>query len=213
MKFIVTGIGRSGIKYTSALLTNAGITCSWEQAFKSNRHDISLLKTQGDASWFAAPFISELPKNTVILHQTKDPLEWLNSWLKVSPNWRFQFSNFIDDNCGFFRWKDGSHPSADMRLYVAWNEMIEKTALENNLTYLRYKLEDLDFRKIMEISALTRFKVSQIQAFNAVKNTNKKTNASKPLDTYVPVTWETLPQGPELTEFRIITEKYGYTIG
>jgi len=213
MKFIVTGIGRSGTKYTSALLNNAGITCSWEQAFKPNKHNISLLKTQGEASWLAAPFISELPKDTVILHQTRNPLEWLNSWLKVSPSWRLQFSNFIDDNCGFFRWKDGSHPNTDMRLYVAWNEMIEKAALESNLPYLRYKLEDLDFVKIMEISSLIKSKVSQIHAFNAVKNTDKKTNASKSVDTYVPVTWETLPQGPELTKFKVITEKYGYTIG
>jgi len=211
MKFVVTGIGRSGTKYTSTLLTNAGIPCTWETAFKVNKQDLKLLNESGDSSWLAAPFISKLPKGTIVLHQTRNPLNWLNSWLKVSAHWGFAHTNFVDDNCGFFRWKDGEHPQVDMKLYVKWNEMIEKAAAEANLTYLRYKVEDLDFKKVMEIATLTRSKIDQVNAFDIVKTTNKNINASKYLK-YTPIIWDTLPQCQELDDFKAMTLKYGYTI-
>jgi len=98
-----------------------------------------------------------------------------------------------------------------MKLYVKWNEMIENSVKEAGLQYLRYQVEELDFKKAMEIVALTRSKVNQVQVLNAIKETNKKTNASKYLQ-YTPATWDTLPQSQELEDFKAITLRYGYTI-
>jgi hypothetical protein len=210
-RFVITGIGRSGTKYTSELLTAAGIPCSWEKVFRTNSRNLVWTPTSGDASWLAAPFLSKLPEGTIIFHQTRDPLKWANSWLKVSQRWGPAHTNFIDDNCGFFRWRDGSHPTVDMKLYVVWNEMIEEAGKNPKFTYVRYKVEDFDSRKIMEISDLVKQPILQLKAFESYNKTSKSVNASSESKTYVPVTWDTLPQGVELDNFKAMALKYGYT--
>jgi len=213
-RFLVTSIGRSGTKYISKLFSESGIYCSWEKSFTINKHDINwnIGSNGGEVSWLAAPYIFQLPAGTIILHQTRNPLVWLNSWLKVTPQWGQQITNFVDDNCGFYRWFDGYHPTVDMKLYVNWNNMIEAAAQDPKFTYIRYKLEDINTNKIIELAKLIESPVNQTDILQAINKLGKKVNSSKDNPLYVPVTWNTLPTGPELDDFKAITLKYGYII-
>lgn len=211
-RFVITGIDRIGIRQTSKLLSSLNIKCENEKIFipRLKINQLSFQENYGEASCFAAPFLDKLPSETVVLHQTTEPLIWINNLLKVSSLWDSGYTNFIDDHCGFFRWKDGYHPIVDMKLYVKWNNMIEKSAQNSNLVYTRYKLEDLDFAKVIELTNLIN------------KPLDSKITSLPPIDevaptkidpAYIPVTWETLPQCAELEAFKAMAIKYGYPVG
>jgi hypothetical protein len=80
--FIVTGCGRSGTLYASQLFTAAGLRCRHEHAC-----DVTGFRGFGDAageaSWFAAAYLDSLPRDTVVLHQVRDPIAVATSWYRI----------------------------------------------------------------------------------------------------------------------------------
>lgn len=223
-KFVITGIGRSGTNYSSKLFTAAGVETTWETAFKVNKRD---LKAQGgDSSWLAAPFLSKLPEGTVILHQTRDPLKWLQSWLRSSSRWPLAHRQFVNEHSGLFRWDRGKHPQMDMRVFVRWNKMVEEQAAAGNYPYLRFKVEDLDLAKMQEIAVLIDAPLKVKKAEKALVDVSKKTNTSDPQHRRVRVPnqpkqveveatslkWADLSLGPELDAFKALAVEYGYGV-
>jgi len=72
--FIVTGCARSATTYTGQLLSDAGCTCTHEGVFGPHTKGFSGWGTaQGDSSWLAVPFLDELPPETVVIHQVREP--------------------------------------------------------------------------------------------------------------------------------------------
>lgn len=87
MRVLVTGIGRSGTGYASQLLTRAGLKCGHEAVFgpKTLTAAAALerskqLQLAGESSFYAVPFLSELPDDIVICHQLRHPRSWIGSW-------------------------------------------------------------------------------------------------------------------------------------
>lgn len=79
---MVTGSGRSGTGYTAALLSAAGIHCGHEALFQPRTRSVPDFGTwDGDASWLAAPFLDRLPPGTPVVHQVRDPVEVVTSWV------------------------------------------------------------------------------------------------------------------------------------
>jgi len=223
--FVITGIGRSATKYTADLLTSAGVQTSWEKTFKVNKRDPHTEQV-ADSSWLSAPFLSELPDGTVVLHQTRDPLKWLQSWMRSTVHWPRQHLQFINEHSRVFRWDRLSRPQADMLVWVHWHKMIEAQVEAGKFPYLRYRVEDLDKNKMQEIAVLIDATFDTEQLSKALKDTSKSTNTSKgprlpgrgrraraePTEPALPLTWAGLPAGPELDAFKALAEIYGYGV-
>lgn len=222
-KFVITGIGRSATKYTSDLLTTADIPTTWEKTF--NVHKKGVPET-GDSSWLAAPFLSELPAGTVVLHQTRNPLKWLQSWIRSTARWPDDHLNFVAEYSQIYRWLRLPRPQSDMRVWVQWHRMIEAQVQAKGFPYLRFKVEDLDLAKMQEIATLIDAPFKNQKANKALEKVAKNTNTSnikrphpKKLwnqDAIIPapveptLTWAGLPTGPELDAFKALAEEYGY---
>ena len=73
--FVVTGCARSATTYTAQLLSAAGTTCTHEAVFGPRTAGFrGWGPAQGDSSWLAVPFLQELPGETVVVHQVREPL-------------------------------------------------------------------------------------------------------------------------------------------
>lgn len=227
-RFVVTGIGRSATNYTSKLLSSADIPTTWETAFQVNKRNPRFTEG-GDSSWLSAPFLADLPDGTVVLHQLRDPLRWLESWLRVTPRWPTRHRTFVVEHSRMFRWDRGRHPQDDMRIWVRWHKMIEDTVKERGFPYLRFQVEELNLAKMQEIATLIEVPFKPAKAKKALEGVSKKTNTSKQKGRRfkvpnqpetvdeeavpeIPLKWSDLPACPELTAFKALAVEYGYGV-
>jgi hypothetical protein len=110
--FVVTGCARSATTYTARLLTDAGCTCTHEGVFGPHTKGFSAWGTaQGDSSWLAVPFLEELPEETVVIHQVREPRKAVDALV------RFQMfsmarSGMRQDVVAFVRYLRGGGTSA-----------------------------------------------------------------------------------------------------
>lgn len=150
-------------------LAKLGHACGHEQLFTPETTSLpSFGDEQGDVSWLAAPFLAELPAGTVVLHQVRDPLATVRSMVGVrmfqtkphplmQARYRLQyyrirfarpitnarFVRFADEHCpGVFDLPDETSRAASY--WVRWNRMIAEAHGRDDLTYRRYRVEDLD---------------------------------------------------------------------
>ena len=80
--FVVTGSGRSGTGFIATVLADAGLRCGHEAVFHPRTTAFTGFgDVDGDISWLAAPFVGGLPAGTVVLHQLRDPVEVVSSWI------------------------------------------------------------------------------------------------------------------------------------
>ena len=81
---MVTGCARSGTAYMAAVFSRLGLSCGHEVVFgpRARRFD-GFGGQHGDSSWLAAPFLSQLPEDTLILHRVRHPLRVVRSLLGV----------------------------------------------------------------------------------------------------------------------------------
>jgi hypothetical protein len=82
--FVVTGCARSGTAYLAAVFSRLGLSCGHEVVFgpRTRRFD-GFDGQHGDSSWLAAPFLAQLPDDTLILHRVRHPLKVVRSLLGV----------------------------------------------------------------------------------------------------------------------------------
>ncbi len=105
--FVVTGCARSATTYTAQLLSDAGCTCTHEAVFGPHTTAFGGWGTaQGDSSWLAVPFLEELPRETVVIHQVREPSKAVDALV------RFQMfstarSGFRQDVVSFGRYLRG----------------------------------------------------------------------------------------------------------
>lgn len=133
MTVLCTGVGRSGTAYMAAVLTAAGLPCGYEQIFNVDRLAGKGSCEQprwGDAvaesSWFAVPWLGNLPKDVFVVHLARHPLRWLESWVYTvwpADRRRSATTKFIRRHTGtdYARLADRDVIDAAMRLYCDWN--------------------------------------------------------------------------------------------
>ena len=180
---VVTGCGRSGTGYAAALLSALEIECGHERVFTPETQvaprDLGGLTA--DASWLAAPFLSDLPDGAVVLHQVRDPVAVVASLLGIrffSHPRRAPISTRMTDGVelarraivrkrrrpirrDFVRFIQRHEPvilephtelERTVTYWVRWNMMIER--LVGSRPYLRYRVEDMDARLVGRILGL-----------------------------------------------------------
>lgn len=211
-RFVVTGCGRSGTGYVSALFGRLGIPCGHESLFRPanliDRVQLDWPNTiPGDASWLAAPFVAALPPGTVVLHQLRDPVAVVRSFLRI----RFfeqpsVYRDFAEECCPDLR--AGSAFERACRYWVEWNRMAARAATTPGLVYRRYRLEDLDHELVHELCRLLRFPVSDPVVGEALRAIPRDVNTrgSKQGDGAIDV-------GSLPADVRALAGEYGYDSG
>jgi hypothetical protein len=175
-RFVVTGCARSGTLFMARALSRLGHPCGHEVLFTPRTSAVPDFGTaDGDVSWLAAPFVTQLPAGTVVLHQVREPLATVRSLVgmrvfQTKPHplmelrYRLQhfhvrfarpianarFVRFAADHCpGVFDLDDEASRAA--AYWVRWNRLIAEAAARDDLTYRRYRVEDLDDEMLTEL--------------------------------------------------------------
>jgi hypothetical protein len=99
--FVVTGCARSGTAYMAVTLTRLGLQCGHEVVFGPRTRAFTGFHGQhGDSSWLAAPFLEQLPPDTLVLHRIRHPLRVVRSLLGVK---------FFQDRANAWLWSDDAY--------------------------------------------------------------------------------------------------------
>lgn len=164
---LVTGCGRSGSRYTASALTAAGLPCTHERVFTGRDGDVTgVIGGHAESSWFAVPWMSRLQPDTLVMHQVRDPLKCIASYVGMGffdhrprerPLWKHYVKRAV-----------GTPPSSQLRIirmverfqpdvfepdtparrgamfWLCWNEWVEQQCRDLGLTYRRIRLEDID---------------------------------------------------------------------
>lgn len=214
-RFVITGCRRSGTVYSSTLLSRLGVACGHETIFYPSalleRSSLAWPATWlGDASWFAAPYLENLPAETLVLHQVRDPLAVIRS---------LQRTRFFDQPSSYRRFAElhepdiasGSSLERAMRYWTAWNRLTERAAQVEHLRYRRYRLEDLELGFLEQLLAdIGRPVPEDLASIYASVPLDTNSEGSKEHDHEI--RWATLPQGPVLDELIELGEHYGYQL-
>jgi hypothetical protein len=173
--FVVTATPRSGTTFTSVVLSRMGCRCGHEQVFQPWKpwgfHGWG--EFDGDASCYAVPYLYQLPRDTLVVHQVRDPLATIRSlanWGLFSP---FSIRRHIVLPIARFtrgkpprelalrfmkvhsrdawRRRDGDIARAAQH-WVDWNRAIERQSQEMGLEYVRFRVEDLRGAKLLELA-------------------------------------------------------------
>jgi hypothetical protein len=178
-RFVVTGCPRSGTLFTAKALARLGHTCGHEEIFTPETTSVpDFGDAQGDVSWLAAPFLSDLPTGTVVVHQLREPMATIRSIVGVrlfqtEPHalmqlrYRLQhyhvrfarpilnprFVRFADLHCpGLFELPD--EVSRTAAYWVRWHRLIESVKDRSDLVYERVRVEDLDDERLARLDRL-----------------------------------------------------------
>jgi len=218
ISYVVVSTPRSGTLYTAKLFSALGLRCTHEQYFSARRR---LLTDEsqplfGDSSWLAAPFLEALPRDTLILHQVRDPIRTINSLIHTgicSPSRLGEFEALgptppTAHPFGLFLWCHTSFP--DMKVpeeelailfWCYWHRLIERRGAGRR--YFRYRLEDIGPDLLHELSVMITGQADRPmieETWHTIpRDINTRGVAPQP------VTQQTLPK-----EARQLASKYGF---
>jgi hypothetical protein len=222
IKYIVVTPPRSGTGYTAEVLSRLGLNCGHEKAFSPGHYAYHRAeKLWGDASWLAVPFLDKMPKGTLILHQTRDPIKTLDSMSgrrqlrgNTKPGGqgpRGEYTKFL--NVHFDNWEsDESQSERLARFWVEWNSKIEQQESNPNLRYFRFKLEDMNEELLLHIVSLIGAPTPTPDQLQAALYTDIRTNHKAGRhNRKVPWAEEFLRADTEIAKrVRSLGKKYGY---
>jgi hypothetical protein len=171
---LITGCGRSGTSYLADVLNVSGASCGHEAAYDVfGQHHSS---HRFESSWYAAPFLDQLPPRTPIVHLVRDPVRVIQSFHRLGLLSKRPFRHVTYGRTGFhpkawmlYRrqvrdrwhfvlehrrflerhlavWSEHDEVQRLVTYWFRWNQMVEDNAAHLNLPYLRVRLEDLDQR-------------------------------------------------------------------
>ena len=227
MRFLVTGCSRSGTTYAARVFSALGIPCGHEAVFNIFRvragdpaPELDHPKWEGDASFLAVPFLETLPAGTVVLHQTRHPLEVIRSHMGIrffadpvepSPylaDNHVDFLGVIEQCCPeIFRERDEC--ARCVQYWVQWNRLVERAARISGLDYIRYRLEDLDSGLLRRLMARIGMEVPNERVEAALAAVPRDAN-HRPRDESI--TLSRIPEGPVRDAIRRAARDYGYAL-
>lgn len=79
---LVTGCGRSGTSYAKVLLNALGYTCEHERSVRPQGF-VGWQGRAAETSWFAPPYIADLPEGTFVVHQVRQPASVIASFYRI----------------------------------------------------------------------------------------------------------------------------------
>jgi len=155
--FIVATLPFQGQYAIAEIFNKLGIECHKHKSIDdwsfSCSHSCDEKTISGDVSWFAAPYLDQIHKSTIILHQTVSPLTALdyleNS--QIFDNWETDYlhsyknnyftNKFVKYQGRKWKWPITKQEKSEY-FYLKWNELIEEKS--KNLKYMRFKAESIN---------------------------------------------------------------------
>ena len=211
-RFLVTGCGRSGTGYVANLLTALGLPTGHEAIFNpvNLRGDEVVWPEElpGESSWLGAPFLGCLPPETVVLHQVREPVAVVRSFLRIrffetpSPYLDFAVEHFPE-------LESGPPEERALRYWIGWNQLVELATELGAGAYHRYRLEDVDAPLVEEILRALDQPLDSDRVREVVEKSPRDYNSrgAKATDT---ITWSDLERLPLAAEARELAARYGY---
>ncbi|MGH8681300.1 MAG: hypothetical protein ACREVS_16415 [Burkholderiales bacterium] len=167
------------------------------------------LDLPGESSWLGAPFLKALPKGTIVLHQVREPVAVIRSFLRV---------RFFDEPSAYLRFAEARLPKLAqgdrvercMRYWLEWNRLAERGAGLKGLGYFRYRLEDFDAALLERILAMIRYRCEPERVERAIAERPRDYNSRGDKGADSDVTWGTLPRGELRDALAELASRYGY---
>ncbi len=79
---VIAGCGRSGTGHLSAVLNQLGYPCGHERGIRPHGF-VGFGDQMAEASWFAPPYVEDLPDDTLIIHQVREPWKVISSFYRI----------------------------------------------------------------------------------------------------------------------------------
>lgn len=212
--FIVTGSGRCGTGYTAKLLQQLGYPCGHEEVFSPDavardRWQRRFLERRCDASWLALPCIDQLPRETVVFHQVRNPVAVIRSLMGMGflRGTEAQHQPYVDVAASVVP-LPADELEADMVFWLEWNRRIPGACAGR--THALYRLEELTPELVREMVQLVEpgreLGDEEIAAAFAAVPTNYNTRPRAH-----DVRWDTLPEGELKEQIAQLAEVCGYS--
>lgn len=208
-RFVVSGPGRSGTGYISAVLTLAGIPTGHESVYGPGealgRVAVDWRGYVGDASWLAAPLAPALRAGGIrVYHQIRNPIATIRSMVKIglfhpghdelhrdvlevarvfAPH-VFELGRALDRACSF---------------WLAWWDLLEPVADR------RWRLEDVDAELVAELARDVGLDPAHLRIGRALAAVRTDVNTRPGRGPSL--RWEDLDRFPRLIE---IADELGY---
>lgn len=217
-RIIVTGTARSGTLYTARLLAKIGLQATHERVYSyamdpdgsdHNAINEAWRGKQVDVNWMAAPFLKHEPVTTVVWHQTRDPLKivqcFWSHWMLDDPRaFAFELVRKVMPKID-----EMSDDLAKAIHHVhRWQDMVEQQ--RGRLATLRYKVEDLDARKLrwlLAASGIDEFELKGESIEEAFAGMPKNVNACHG---HKELSWREIEGKPGGVDLAFMARRYGY---
>lgn len=206
--FVVSGCALSGLARTSRVLTALGAPCGHEgvfrpEAFQAGRTLYWPPRVAGDASWYAAPVLGKLPGGTIVLHQTRHPLDTIADLVRTAffereGEHRHFVQDFVPET------KLGGPVVRCMRFWLEWHRMVEAAADYDDIVYRRVQLESLDAGTFVETAALFGISRSRASAEHILREIQGPAPRPRKLR------WDDLPDGKLRDDLVDAAARFGY---
>lgn len=207
--FVVSGCASSELGLTARRLSALGAPCGHREvfrpeAFQGGRTLFWPRRVAGDASWFAAPVLGKLPQGAVVLHQVQHPLTTIG---------RLYGARFFDSGLEDVHFVQDFVPETRlggplvrcMRFWLEWNRMVEGAADYDDLRYHRFRHEDLDETRLVELAAALTLPRTTSETRAVLEAL-----APEESDESVELGWGDLPRGALRSEIEVASRRYGY---
>jgi hypothetical protein len=175
-RFVIAATSRSGTRFISRALAQAGVRCGHEEVFgikPCGFHGWG--EFDGDASWLSVPFLSELPRDALLFHQVREPLPTIRSiastgiFRPFDPRYRMHeavctalrrrvsrwpvapYRRFARTYSAY-AWKRSGEFARAAQHWVDWNLRIERDTERYGLSYERVRVEDLDAAGVVRMA-------------------------------------------------------------
>jgi len=203
-RLLVAGTGRSGTAYIHQLFDALGVDSSHEGIYGPRGPERWPADRLVESSWLSVPYLGDLPTQTVVVHQVRNPIKVGRSFLGRTffkrKDAATPYSRFVREHePSVFEAKDARHRF--IRYYVAWNLRVERHAA------FRYAVEDVDEDLVERLLALLGIERprSEIQAALDVTSRTANTGPSG-----LPFEWHELPVVRASHDFLRLAQRYGY---
>jgi len=203
-RVLVTGIGRSGTKYMSSVLTESGLACGHEALFDWRTKKLPSWRGKtAESSWYATPWLSHYGDTVLKIHLVRHPLDWLSSWVDTVWVKRSSGTFVALEHATGIDWHkraDRDPVNAAMELWVLWNGLIDKYA------DMRLQVEAITSCDIQKAMRHTRASFSEETITAALENVPTHVN-SRPHAHYK---WSHCEGKPHAQEFGDLAVLCGY---
>jgi hypothetical protein len=166
-------------------------------------------EVRGESSWLAAPFLDQLPAGTLVLHQVREPIAVVRSFLRT---------RFFESRTGYRALAEVVEPELAhgtliercVKYWVLWNRLSQRAERIEGLVYRRHRLEDVDAGFLGRVLGELGLHCDSAHVDEVLKEHPRDTNTSGSKIHDGSLSLSSLPEGRWKDELIELAARYGY---